>query len=121
MTGPTPPTADPRLELGRRGEQLAAAWYQRRGYAVLARNWSSRNGELDLVLARRGLLVFCEVKTRRSRAFGHPVEAVTESKQRRIRQLALQWMGATRARQARVRFDVAAVEGRRVEVWRDAF
>ncbi len=113
--------ADRRAALGRRGEQLAAGWYRRRGYEVLARNWSTRNGELDLVVARRGELVFCEVKTRTSRRFGHPVEAVHAAKQRRIRQLALQWMAATGVHRSRLRFDVAAVEGRRVTVWRGAF
>lgn len=85
------------------------------------RNWRSRNGELDLVLRRRGELVFCEVKTRSSRVFGHPVEAVTLAKQQRIRRLALQWMATTGSRTRHLRFDVAAVENGRVEVWKAAF
>ena len=87
----------------------------------MARNGRCANGELDLVLTRRGELVFCEVKTRSSRRFGHPVEAVTATKQRRIRQLALQWMNATGTRRRRLRFDVAAVEHGHVEVWQAAF
>ncbi len=73
------------------------------------------------MLIRRGELVFCEVKTRSSRRFGHPVEAVTYAKQRRIRQLAVLWMKATGTRRRNLRFDVAAVEGTRVEVWKAAF
>lgn len=110
-----------RKQLGDHGERLAAAWYRRRGYSVLAQNWRCRNGELDLVLGRRGELIFCEVKTRSSRAFGHPIEAVTATKQRRIRQLALQWMAYTDTYSSRLRFDVAAVEHSHVDVWRDAF
>lgn len=93
----------------------------RRGYRVEARNWRTRNGELDLVLARGGDLVFCEVKTRTSRRFGHPAEAVTPAKQQRIRGLALQWMAATGVRRTRIRFDVATVEGRHVEVRQGVF
>lgn len=112
---------NPRKQLGDYGEKLAASWYQQRGYRVLARNWRCRNGELDLVLARGGEIVFCEVKTRSSRRFGHPVEAVTRSKQLRIRQLAVLWLQSSGARSRRLRFDVAAVEQGVVEVWQHAF
>ena len=70
-----------------------ARWYEARGYEVLARNWRVREGELDLVVARDGALVFCEVKSRSSDAFGLPAEAVTVSKQARLRRLHL-WCGA---------------------------
>ncbi|MFV2039174.1 MAG: YraN family protein [Acidimicrobiales bacterium] len=112
---------NPRKQLGDHGEQLAAAWYSERGYRVLVRNWRCRNGELDLVLARRDEIVFCEVKTRSSRRFGHPVEAVTRAKQLRIRRLAVMWLKSSGTRSRRLRFDVAAVEQGMVEVWRDAF
>lgn len=107
--------------LGDAGERRVSDWYLRRGYRVQARNWRTRNGELDLVLVRRGQLVFCEVKTRTSRRFGHPAEAVTPAKQRRIRGLALQWMADTGIRRSRIRFDVATVEGRSVEVRQGVF
>lgn len=106
--------------LGAAGEELAAAWYRRQGYRVVARNWRTRNGELDLILARRGELVVCEVKTRSSRRYGHPVEAVTPDKQARIRRLAMAYVAETKAR-GRLRFDIAAVESGRVEVWEGVF
>lgn len=106
---------DPRRALGASGEALAAAWYAERGYRLLDRNWRCREGELDLVVRRDGLVVFCEVKTRRGPAFGAPFEAVTGAKQRRIRVLAARWLDEHPQRRADVRFDVASVYARRGE------
>lgn len=100
---------DPRRALGRRGEDLVADWYEAAGYRILARNWRSREGELDLVVSRGRTVVFCEVKTRRSTRFGAPVEAVTATKQRRIRTLALQWLATQSSPGVDLRFDVASV------------
>ena len=114
-----------RQRRGRRGEDLAAQWYVRRGFRVVDRNWRSRRGELDLVLEANGLLVFCEVKTRSSDRFGTPAEAVTRDKQRRVRRLAGEWMTVHRTRARRVRFDVASVllgrDGPTIDVLADAF
>jgi putative endonuclease len=105
--------ADARRRLGDAGEALVARWYEAAGYVVVDRNWRCREGELDLVCAGPGLLVFCEVKTRRSTAFGSPLEAVTVTKQRRIRVLARRWLDEQgSARVARLRFDVASVLAR---------
>jgi putative endonuclease len=103
------PRPDPRRALGRRGEDLVAAWYEAEGYTVLDRNWRCRSGELDLVVRRGGTVVFCEVKTRTSTRFGAPVEAVTATKQRRLRSLAGQWLAARDLRGGALRFDVASV------------
>jgi putative endonuclease len=101
-----------------------AQWYVDAGFEILDRNWRTRTGELDLVarsLARPGLVVVCEVKTRSSMAFGHPAEAVGPTRRRRIRALASEWLRATDVRAVEVRFDVAAVVGRRIEVVEEAF
>jgi putative endonuclease len=100
---------DPRRALGQRGEDLVAAWYETTGYRILDRNWRCRDGELDLVLSHGRTVVFCEVKTRRSTRFGAPVEAVTVTKQRKLRTLALQWLAAHSHRGGDLRFDVASV------------
>jgi len=101
---------DFRRALGDEGEEAVARWYADAGYEVLDRNWRCREGELDLVVARDRVLVFCEVKTRRSTAFGIPAEAVTVTKQRRLRTLAMRWLDAhPDARAANLRFDVASV------------
>lgn len=111
-----------RQRLGRRGESLAAAWYEDRGYRVLARNWRAGRGELDLVLRRHATVVFCEVKTRSTHAFGPPALAVGAAKQAQLRHLAAAYLGAHPPRGVReLRFDVAGVVGDEVEVIEAAF
>ena len=112
-----------RRALGAAGEAAAAAWYERHGYEVVARNWRCKEGELDLVLRAGRTYVFCEVKTRRSTAFGAPVEAVTRDKQMRIRRLAARWLEDGAPGPAKdIRFDVASVLGPKdVEVVEGAF
>jgi len=118
---------DGRQTVGAAGESAVAAWYEARGYRVLDRNWRVRDGEIDLVVGRGRAVVFCEVKTRRGDAFGAPVEAVTGSKQRRIRRIARQWLleRATGTAYDDLRFDVASVvpdgHGWLVEVFEGAF
>lgn len=108
-------------DLGRAGEELAAAWYLSRGYEVVARNWRCAAGELDLVCRRSHVLVVCEVKARSSERFGAPVEAVTGTKQRRLRRLAAAYLAESDARAKTVRFDVASVTPAGVEVIESAF
>ena len=106
---------------GAAGEELVATWYRERGYTVLDRNWrNGRMGEIDLVVQRgRGPVVFCEVKTRTSAAFGHPWEAIGPEKLLRMRRLALAWMQAHGRSGQPVRVDAAAVLAGVVEVLHD--
>jgi putative endonuclease len=90
------------------GERAAWEAYRRRGFRLVARNWRSPLGELDLVVVGDGVLVFCEVKARRSGP-GAPFEAVTPAKQRKIRTLAEAFLETYRLRAGRYRFDVASV------------
>jgi putative endonuclease len=110
-----------RRALGARGEEAVAAWYEARGYHVVARNWRCPAGELDLIARRGSTVVFCEVKTRSSAAFGAPAEAVTRRKQLRLRQLALAWLDGAGAPARDLRFDVASVLAGQVEVLEGAF
>jgi len=112
-----------RQALGSHGESLAARWYVDRGYEILHRNWRSAGGEIDLVLQRGSVLVFCEVKTRASNRYGSPAEAVTPTKQRHIRRVASAYLRQRQAvgRPGVVRFDVACVMGRDVSVIERAF
>ena len=100
---------DERPALARRGEALAAELYESAGFTILDRNWRCREGELDIVAARCDLVVFCEVKTRRSAAYGLPSEAVGARKQNRLRRLAARWLAEARPGAVEVRFDVVSV------------
>jgi putative endonuclease len=115
-----------RAALGRAGEEAALQVYLRNGFRLIARNWRCGLGELDLVVRRGRLLVFCEVKTRSTIELGGGFEAVTWSKRRRLRRLAEAFVSQTSVRPAATRFDVASVHVSRgsapdVEVYQDAF
>ena len=111
-----------RRALGASGEEAVASWYESHGYEVLSRNWRCRDGELDLVVRDGRRFVFCEVKTRRTDAFGAPVEAVTRAKQMRLRRLAARWLeDEAPVRPREIRFDVASVLAGDIEVVEGAF
>jgi len=113
---------DGRRRLGAEGEAMAAAWYMANGYQPVATNWRCRDGEIDLIVRRARLFVFCEVKTRSSTAFGAPVEAVTRTKQMRLRRLAARWLqDECPVHPSALRFDVVSVLAGQVEVVEGAF
>jgi putative endonuclease len=104
------------------GEDAAAAWYEAHGYQAVARNWRCREGELDLIVRQGRMFVFCEVKARTSDAFGVPAEAVTKTKQARIRRLAARWLAeAAPVRAREIRFDVVSILAGELEIVEGAF
>ena len=110
----------------RDGEQAAWNGYRARGYRLVARNWRCPLGELDLVVARGDVLVFCEVKARAGGELGPPFVAVTAAKRRKLRRLAEAFVAAMRPRGVAFRFDVASVTWHpdgppAVHVFEDAF
>ncbi|MEZ4388622.1 MAG: YraN family protein [Candidatus Krumholzibacteriia bacterium] len=78
-------------DLGRLGEDLACAFFEVHGYRCLARRWRRGGGELDLVVRRRALTVFVEVKARGPGSYGRAAEAITSGQLRRLRRLACSW------------------------------
>jgi putative endonuclease len=100
-----------RKALGDFGERVAASFLVDRGMSVLDRNWRCDQGELDIVAHDGTDLVVCEVKTRSSRRYGTPFEAVTEQKAHRLYRLGNRWAATHRGvpRYARLRVDVIAV------------
>ena len=95
--------------VGRYGERVAARYLQSVGLTVLGRNWRCREGEIDIVAREGGVVVICEVKTRRGLDFGPPVEAVTPAKVRRLRALGLRWLADQGSPYRPLRFDVISV------------
>jgi putative endonuclease len=81
-----------RTALGRYGEDLAARRLAEAGLTVLARNWRCRGGEIDILASEGDVLVVCEVKSRRSGVYEHPMAAVTARKAERLRRLAEHWL-----------------------------
>lgn len=95
--------------LGRRGEEIAARYLETQGLVVLDRNWRCSQGEIDLVALDGSELVFVEVKTRSSVAFGHPLEAITTTKLARLRRLASAWCAAHPGNHDLIRIDAVGV------------
>jgi len=105
------PLTDHRQAAGIRGEDLACAELQRRGYAISARRYRSRYGEIDIVAERHGTIVFVEVKARRTARRGLAIESIPFWKRRRIGAMALDYLAWTGQTNARCRFDVVAIDG----------
>jgi putative endonuclease len=95
--------------VGAYGERVAERFLVEAGLVVLERNWRCPFGEIDIVARDGDCLVVCEVKTRSSAAFGHPVEAVTAVKAGRLRVLAVEWVKTRGVRPRRIRIDLVAV------------
>ncbi len=105
------PAAGRRQSLGILGEDLACAELLRRGYAILARRYRTRFGEIDIVTERDDVVVFVEVKARRSARFGTAAESIPIWKRRRIGAMALDYLAWSGRLTHRCRFDVVAIDG----------
>ena len=116
--------ADPRHTLGLAGEEAACAELVRRGYEILARRYRTRAGEVDVVARDGGTVVFVEVKTRVSDAYGGGAAAVTWQKRQRLARVAVELLARSGQSNAPCRFDVVVVTPAvvpRVEVYTHAF
>lgn len=98
-----------RQAVGAYGERCAVRHLIETGARIIARNWRGSQGELDIVFWDGEILVFCEVKTRRTGQFGTPAEAVVGAKAARLRRLAVEWLAATSTHADQIRFDVISV------------
>jgi putative endonuclease len=103
-------TSDARQALGISGENLACAELQRRGYAILERRYRTRFGEIDIIARDGPTIVFVEVKARLSDDFGGAAAAVTGWKQRRIAEMAVDYLSRRRLHECPCRFDVVAID-----------
>lgn len=94
---------------GESGERLASALLLREGYRILERNYRCRQGEIDIIAEEGEVLVFVEVRSRRSDAYGDPLETVDFVKQSRITHAARHYLAAQRKMDRQVRFDVVGI------------
>lgn len=114
-------------DTGKRGEDLAHRYLRRSGMLVVARNWRppQGGGEIDLIACERGpagdMLVFIEVKTRVSGELNAPERDIDAGKLLALRRAARDYTRRAQADPARIRFDVIAIAGDRLEHFRDAF
>jgi putative endonuclease len=107
---------DQRRRHGELGERIAGEHLEHRGYSIVARNFRTRYGELDLIAANDRSLVFCEVKTRVAGSRGGPdgpLDAIGARKRERLRRMATQWLAETpsgeRPTRDELRFDAIGV------------
>ena len=101
--------SDPKT-LGAYGEDLACELLKRNDYIILERNWACPAGEADIIALDDGCLVFVEVKTRAGGDKGFPQEAVTPKKRARYERIAYSFLSTYDGSDARVRFDVIAIQ-----------
>ena len=95
--------------LGNRGEKEAAAYLEKHGYTIRERNFRAKTGEIDIIAGKGNTIIFVEVKTRASYAYGMPSEAVTAAKQRKIIRTAELYIQSRRLYGCLCRFDVLEV------------
>lgn len=94
--------------LGKKGEESAVRFIRKKGYRVLEKNYRTVFGEIDIIAKDKDTVVFIEVKTRTSRTFGHPYEAVTPAKREKIKKVALCFLKKSR-KEPPARFDVLSI------------
>lgn len=116
---------DKRQSLGKTGEELACGELERRGYEIVARRYRTRFGEIDIVARSNQTTVFVEVKTRAGDDFGGGAAAVTPWKQRRVAQMAVDYLSRHKLHDRPCRFDVVTVDmkdsGPEIVVYEHAF
>jgi len=112
-------------ELGRKGEEVAFRFLKKKGYKIIEKNYVCKMGEMDIIAREKDTLVFIEVKTRTSMAFGPPQLAVNSTKQMQLSKVALYFLKEKRLEDIKARFDVVAIllrpKGEEIELIKDAF
>ncbi len=96
-------------QFGRQSELLAVNFLIKQGYKILDANYRTPAGEIDIIARHKDVIVFVEVKARRSNRYGIPEKAITRAKQRKISMSALYYLKEKRLTNAKARFDVVAI------------
>lgn len=98
-----------RLELGKSGEDYAVYFLCNKGYTIIHRNYRCRFGEIDIIANLKDILIFVEVKTRKSAFLESPFEAVTQKKQQQISKVAQEYLSKNKLFGSDARFDVVSI------------
>lgn len=106
---------------GREGEELARRFFESKGYKIIAHNYRTKLGEIDLICEKGRSLVFVEVRCRAGSDFGEPEESVRRDKIDRIRQTALHFLSEKGIYDKEIRFDLFCIKGKRFELIPNAF
>ena len=96
---------------GKTSEIIAANFLKKKGYKILAMNYKNRIGEIDIIAKDKKCIVFVEVKARLSKAFGHPLEAINEQKQWKVRKVAELFLSSNNLMNYPSRFDAISILG----------
>lgn len=98
-----------KTELGTKGEDIACKYLANQGYIIQKRNFKCKSGEIDIIAKEKNEIVFIEVKTRTSKKYGNPSEAVTETKQKHIKKATEFYIYKHNLENNFIRFDVIEV------------
>lgn len=109
------------IQIGATAEDRAAAYLEAHGYRIVERNFRTRMGELDIVARDRDVLVFVEVRSRRTAEYGSALETVGWRKQRKVTKMAARYLAYRRPRFQECRFDVVAITGGDIVLVKDAW
>ena len=112
-------------QFGKESESLAVRHLKKNGYKILEQNYRNKLGEIDIIAKEKGVLVFIEVKARKTLFYGNPKWAVTPKKQRKISMVALYYLKSKKQTHVKARFDVVAIslskDNPGIEIIKNAF
>ena len=100
--------------IGTKGETLAVKLLKEKKYKILEQNYTTKIGEIDIIAQIKDIVVFVEVKARKSSRFGYPREAINLTKQQKVRTVATQYMLANKLMNSKVRFDCIEILGEQI-------
>jgi len=98
-------------KFGREGEKAAIKFLKKNGYRIIEKNFRTKAGEVDVIAEQEKVLVFVEVKTRSGNQLGHPVQALTPHKQKKISMIARGFLSKHKIQDRECRFDVVSILG----------
>ena len=107
--------------LGRTGESRAASFLKKNKYKIIAKNYETKIGEIDIIAIKDGFYIFIEVKTRVNDKFGRPCEAVNFTKQKKYHYVATQFLNEMGLVDVPCRFDIIEITPQEINHIENAF